>query len=383
MENFTFQNPTKLIFGKGTIRQLSTEIGENRRVMVCFGGQSARTNGVYEQVKEALSEHFSIEFWGIEPNPDYDTVMKAVVQARANQIDFLLAVGGGSVIDATKFIAHAIPYEGDPWDLAINAALVQKSIPLGTVLTLPATGSEMNHRGVLSRRATLEKVSFITPYSFPVFSILDPEVTYSLPQKQIANGVVDAFMHVMEQYMTYPDQNLLMDRWAEGLLQTLIELGPKTLEQPRDYDVMANFMLCASMALNGFIGMGVPQDWATHRIGYELTILYGLDHAETLAVVYPSLLKTLKDQKKEKLAQYAKRVWNIETSSVSESSDKAIARTEEFFRQMGLRTRMNEYEIPENAPSVIADRLRERGVLYGEKQNVDGNLSQSIFEGCY
>lgn len=382
MNNFTFENPTKLIFGKGSIVRLATEIEKNRRILICFGGGSAKRNGVYQQVKEALKDHYTLEFWGIEPNPDYDTAMKAVELARTNQIDFLLAVGGGSVIDAVKFIAHAIPYEGDAWDLIKDNSLICRSTPLATVLTLPATGSEMNHRGVLSRRSTLEKVSFITPYSFPVFSILDPETAYSLPQRQLSNGVVDAFMHTMEQYMTYPDHNILMDRWAEGLLMSLIETGERIMSQHHDYDTMANFMLCASMALNGFAGMGVPQDWATHRIGYELTILFGLDHAQTLAVIYPALLRVLKKHKRDKLAQYAERVWNVHTGSTDEKADIAIEKTESFFRQMGLRTRMSEYDIPAEAVDIIYNRIKTRGVSYGENLLVTPEVAREIYKNA-
>ena len=383
MNNFDFQNPTRLIFGKGTIAKLGTEIPSDKRIMVCFGGGSAKKNGVYEQVKNALSNHFNIEFWGIEPNPDYDTVMKAVTLARDNKINYLVAVGGGSVIDGTKFIAHAIPYPGeDAWELAIHPEKITKTTPLATVLTLPATGSEMNYRGVLSRRRTQEKVSFITPKSSPQFSILDPEVTYTLPKKQLSNGIVDAFMHIMEQYMTTTGNGILMDRWAEGVLLSLIEIGPKVLENQKDYDTMANFMLCASMALNDFVSMGVPQDWATHRIGYELTVLYGLDHAETLAVVYPSLLRVLKKQKTEKLAQYAERVWNITTGSKEEKADKAIEKTEEFFRQMGLRTRMSEYGIPAEAVDIIYNRLKAHNIAYGENKNVTAEVAREIYTGC-
>ena len=383
MNNFDFHNPTRLIFGKGTIAKLGTEIPSDKRIMACFGGGSVKKNGVYGQVKNALSNHFNIEFWGIEPNPDYDTVMKAVTLARDNKINYLVAVGGGSVIDGTKFIAHAIPYTGeDAWELAIHPEKITKTTPLATVLTLPATGSEMNYRGVLSRRRTQEKVSFITPKSSPQFSILDPEVTYTLPKKQLSNGIVDAFMHIMEQYMTTTGNGILMDRWAEGVLLSLIEIGPKVLENQKDYDTMANFMLCASMALNDFVSMGVPQDWATHRIGYELTVLYGLDHAETLAVVYPSLLRVLKKQKTEKLAQYAERVWNITTGSKEEKADKAIEKTEEFFRQMGLRTRMSEYGIPAEAVDIIYNRLKAHNIAYGENKNVTAEVAREIYTGC-
>lgn len=383
MDNFVFQNPTKIIFGTGTIARLADEINPDRRILACFGKGSAKRNGVYRQVMDALAGRFVLEFWGIEPNPDYDTAMKAVTLAREKQIDYLLAVGGGSVIDAVKFIAHAIPYRGEPWELVADASRIKATTPFGTVLTTPATGSEMNHRGVLSRRSTLEKVSFISDCSFPQFSVLDPEVTRSLPKKQIANGVVDAFMHVMEQYMTYPNQNLLMDRWSEGVLQTLVEVGPGTLQPDFNYDAMSNFMLCTTMALNGFIGMGVPQDWTAHRIGYELTILYSLDHAETLAVLYPSILRLFRDQKRAKLLQYGERVWGIASGSADERIDAAIEKTEQFFRTMGLKTRLHEYGIPPQAVETIYQRLKKRNVVYGERQNVTPQVAKAIFEGSY
>ena len=379
MNNFVFQNPTRLIFGRGSIARLGQEIDSNKRILLLFGGGSARKNGVYDQVKEALKNHFFMEFWGIEPNPDYDTAMKAVRLARENGIDYLVAVGGGSVIDATKFIAHAIPYEGEPWDLVADTSLVKKTTPLATVLTTPATGSEMNHRGVLSRRSTQEKVSFVTPWSFPRFSILDPDVCKTLPVRQIANGVVDAFVHVMEQYLTYPNHDLLMDRWAEGVLQTLVEIGPRVTGPEPDPEAIDNFMLSATMALNGFVSIGTPQDWATHRIGYELTILYGLAHAETLAVLYPALLKVLKEQKKEKLVQYADRVWNITDGTPDEIAEKAIAQTEKFFREMGLPVRMQDYGVPEEAVDLMYSRLKERGAVYGEHNNVTPEVAREIF----
>jgi NADP-dependent alcohol dehydrogenase len=259
MNNFTFKNPTKIIFGKGTIASLATEIPADKRIMITFGGGSVKENGVYAQVKDALSAHFTVEFWGIEPNPEYETLLNAVEVAEQNEIDFLLAVGGGSVLDGTKFIAQAIGFEQEPWNLVRNPHLTRPSLPVASVITLPATGSEMNHRSVISYRAKKEKLAFMSEHLYPLFSILDPEVTYSLPDRQISNGLVDSFMHVMEQYMTYPANALVMDRWAEGILQTLIEISGQVLTNRTDYDVMSNYMICATLALNDFIGMGVPQ----------------------------------------------------------------------------------------------------------------------------
>ncbi|HOS17614.1 MAG TPA: iron-containing alcohol dehydrogenase, partial [Bacteroidales bacterium] len=268
MKNFSFKNPTKLIFGKGSIAQLTKEISQDKRIMICFGGGSVKNNGVYDQVMNALSGHYTMEFWGIEPNPTYETLIEAVAQARNHSIDFLLAVGGGSVIDGTKFIAAAIPYANDPWEFVLDDSKITKTFPLAAILTLPATGSEMNGGSVISKSATKEKYAFHHPGVFPLFSILDPETCYSLPDYQIAAGIADTFVHILEQYLTTAGQSMVMDRFAEGLLLTLIELAPRLMENHQVYDDMANFMLTATMGLNGFISMGVKQDWATHMIGH-------------------------------------------------------------------------------------------------------------------
>lgn len=305
MNNFEFYNPVKIEFGKGAVEKLRELIPAGSKVMITYGGGSIKSNGVYSDVCKALEGFSYTEFGGIEPNPTYETLMQAVEKARAFGVTFLLAVGGGSVLDGTKFIAAAIPFEGDPWTILKRAA-VKTAIPMGTVLTLPATGSEMNSGAVISRKETKEKFAFSTPLTFPVFSILDPEYTYSLPTNQIVNGTVDAFIHVMEQYLTYPSAALVQDYWAEGLLKALVDLGPKALANPTDYDVRSNLMWAATMALNGIIAVGVPQDWATHMIGHELTALHGLAHGETLAIVYPAMMEVMFEQKKEKMAQYAR-----------------------------------------------------------------------------
>ena len=336
MENFIFQNPTKLIFGKGMIAQLSKEIPAGKRVMVTFGGGSVKKNGVYDQVKEALKAFEVVEFWGIESNPKVETLREAIKLGKEKQVDFLLAVGGGSVIDGTKLIAAGLLYDGDAWDLVLKG-VSKHAVPLATVLTLPATGSEMNNGAVISRKETAEKFAF---YSFnPVFSILDPTVTFTLPKWQVACGIADTFVHVMEQYMTRPGQSRLMDRWAEGVIQSLVEIAPSIMENQEDYDKMADFMLCATMGLNHFIAMGVCEDWATHMIGHELTALHGLTHGATLAIVLPGLWRTLKQKKMAKLVQLGERVWGIQDGSDEERADRTIEKTEAFFRSLGLPTR--------------------------------------------
>lgn len=381
MENFTFQNPTKLIMGRGMIATLFKEIPSNKRIMITFGGGSVKNNGVYDQVKDALKNHFTIEFWGIEPNPAIETLRKAIVLGKENKIDFLLAVGGGSVIDGTKLISAGLLYDGDPWELVVSQRSVSHTVPLATVLTLPATGSEMNNGAVISRRETKEKFPFFS--NFPLFSILDPEVTFTLPPYQVACGLADTFVHVMEQYLTIPGQNRLMDRWAEGILQTLVEIAPKIKENQHDYELMADFMLSATMALNGFIAMGVPQDWATHMIGHELTALHGLTHGHTLAIVLPATLRVMKDSKGDKLLQYGERVWGITSGAREERIDLAIIRTENFFRSLGLTTRLHEEKIGEDTIAEIQKRFSERNVHLGENGNVTADTVRVILESAF
>ena len=378
MQNFTFHNPVKLIFGKGQIARLSEEIPAEKRIMLTFGGGSVRQNGVYEQVKKALSGRRIIEFWGIESNPSVETLRKAVELGKCENVDFLLAVGGGSVIDGTKLIAAALLTDIDCWDLVKKGDPVQKTVPMATVLTLPATGSEMNNGSVISCRATHEKYPFYANY--PIFSILDPEVTFTLPTYQVACGLSDTFVHVMEQYMTTSGQSRVMDRWAEGLLHTLIEIAPQILKNKCDYDLMSDFMLTATMGLNGFIAMGVQQDWATHMIGHELTALHGLTHGHTLAIVLPGTLKILRQEKEKKLLQYAERIWDIKGGTIDERIDQAIHRTEFFFRSLGLTTHLSEEGIGEKTVCEIERRFNERGVHYGENGRVDGSMARRILE---
>lgn len=380
MNNFMFQNPTRLVFGKGEIAQLATLIPVEKKVMLTFGGGSVKRNGVYEQVIAALKDHNYIEFWGIEPNPEVETIRKAVALGIENGIDFILAVGGGSVLDGTKLIASAIANpEIDPWEIVLNRK-IDTAVPYASVMTLPATGSEMNCGSVISRRETKEKYAFYTTY--PTFSILDPEVTYSLPANQIACGIADIFIHIAEQYMTTSGQSRIMDRWAEGLLQTLLEIAPKIKENQQDYDVMADYMLAATLALNGMISMGVTQDWATHMIGHELTALHGITHGASLAIVYPGTLRTLKEQKQSKILQYGERVLGITTGSEDERLESAINKTEEFFRSLGLATRLTEVNVGDETINLIAERFNKTGFGYGENQNVTGDVAKLILQNC-
>ncbi len=369
MENFEYRNPVRLVFGRGTIGQTASLIPADKKILVTYGGGSIKQNGVYAQVKKALAGRALLEFGGIEPNPRYETVMRAVQICRAEGVGFLLSVGGGSVLDGTKFIALAVLFEkGDPWSILAQHAPANKALPLGAILTLPATGSEMNMFAVISRESTHEKLAFANPLVYPQFSILDPETTFTLPPRQTANGIADAFAHVMEQYMTYPADAPLQDRQAEAILHTLIEEGPKVLQAPGDYQGRANIMWAATQALNGLIACGVPQDWTTHMIGHELTALYGLDHAQTLVVVMPAVWKHQKAAKKQKLAQYAQRVWGIPNGT--DPAAQAIERTEQFFRSLGMKTRLSEYGIGSDRFGEIGDRFAQRGLKLGEHQAI-------------
>ena len=379
MNNFSFQNPTRLIFGDGMIASLSKEIPAGKKIMVTFGGGSVKKNGVYDQVIKALEGRIVTEFWGIEANPTIETLRKAIALGKEKQIDFLLAVGGGSVLDGTKLISSGLLYDGDAWDL-VKKGYYPESVPMGTVLTLPATGSEMNSGAVISRIETHEKYPFYSNY--PVFSILDPKVTFTLPDFQIACGIADTFVHVMEQYMTSPGQSRLMDRWAESILASLIEIAPKIKENKTNYDLMADFMLCATMALNGFISMGVNNDWATHMIGHELTALHGLTHGATLVIVLPGTLRVLAAKKQGKLLQYGERIWGITSGTTEERVAWAIKKTEDFFRGLGLHTRLSEENIGDATIDEITRRFTERNVAFGEDRDVTAQVAREILISC-
>lgn len=382
MLNFEFQNPTRIVFGQNTVARLDALVPKSARVLILYGGESAERNGTLSEVRAALGQRERHEFGGIEPNPSYETLMRAVELVRAEKLDFLLAVGGGSVIDGTKFVAAAAPFAGDPWQILESfGGVVTQALPFGAVLTLPATGSEMNSTSVVTRKSTKTKAFFASPLVFPHFSILDPTKTYTLPARQLANGVVDAFTHTIEQYLTYPVNGRVQDRLAEGLLQTLIEIGPKAVKEPADYDSRANLMWTATMALNGLVGAGVPQDWATHLVGHELTAQFGLDHAQTLAVLLPSMLHIRRAGKRAKLLQYAERVWGITEGDEDERIDLAIKKTRVFFESLGVKTRLSDYGISADAIDGLVRQLQAHGMTQlGEHQDVTLDVSRKVYE---
>jgi len=386
MRNFELYVPTKIIFGKGQIDKLTAEVPKDKKVLLLYGGGSIKKNGVYNQVISALKDHTVIEFSGIEANPEYTTLLKALEVIKKEDIGYMLAVGGGSVIDGTKFLSSAALYEGnDPWDILAKRIRTFKGLPFGTVLTLPATGSEMNSGAVVSRSETNEKMVMGGPGLFPEFSVCDPTVVHSIPKRQLANGIVDAYTHVLEQYMTYPADAYLQDRFSEGILQTLIEIAPAIIADPSDYKAASNFMWCCTMALNGYIQKGVPTDWSVHMIAHELTAFYGIDHARTLAVILPSAYTKKFDQKKEKLAQYAERIFNVTEGTIEEKAKEAINRTENFFKSLDIDTRLRDYTSDYDGFSKkVAKNLTDHGMTaLGEHQDITPEVAAEIVEMAY
>lgn len=373
MESFVFYNPTEVLFGQQQIARLAERMPADARILITYGGGSVIRFGTLDEVRQALHKHTFFEFGGIEPNPSYETLMQAVAAVKEHQIDYLLAVGGGSVVDGTKFIAAAACFTGDdPWDILSKQAPVERALPLSCILTLPATGSETNSFAVISRKSDHSKLAFASPCVYPQHAVLDPTKTYTLPERQISNGVVDAFIHILEQYLTYPVNAKVQDRFAEGLLLTLLEEGPRALATPTDYDIRANIMWSATMALNGLIGVGVPQDWSTHAIGHELTAAYGLDHAQTLAIVLPVLLDVQREQKKQKLLQYAERIWGLRDGKDEHRINKAIEKTREFFEMMRVKTHLADYGInaKDAAEKVVASLKRHHMTALGEHKDI-------------
>ncbi|MFD2166198.1 iron-containing alcohol dehydrogenase [Thalassotalea euphylliae] len=376
--NFSYQNQTAIHFGQGQIAKLAKSIDKQHKVLLAYGGGSIKSNGVYQQVLTALKDHAIVEFSGIEPNPSYETTMKAVELVKEENVDFILAVGGGSVVDGCKFIAAAAKFDGEPWDILAKNAPVNAAIPLGVVLTLPATGSESNSFAVVSKLSTKDKFAFGSPYVHPLFAVLDPDVMKSLPDRQLTNGIVDAFVHIMEQYLTYSVNAKVQDRFAEGLLLTLIEEGPKVFSA-NDDEVRANVMWSATMALNGLIGAGVPQDWSTHGIGHEITALYGLDHAQTLAIILPRMMSEMRKEKQDKLVQYAARIWGITEGDIDKKIDQAIEKTESFFHAVGMKTRFADYNLNEEVVDALVAQLeRHNQTAMGERQAVTLERSKRI-----
>lgn len=378
MKNFTFSNPVKIIFGKDTISKLSEEIPSKVKILLLYGRGSIKHNGVYDQVVKALNGRYFFEFSGISANPEYETCLKAIDLVKKENIEFLLAVGGGSIIDATKFIALGCKTEDDPWKILSENKYPKTALPFGTVLTLPATGSEMNAGAVITRVETHDKRSFGTPLVYPKFSILDPETTYSLQPRQIANGVIDTFVHTTEQYLTYPTGGALQDYFAEGILKVLVKNGEQALKAPRNYEVRANLMWASTWGLNGWIGQGVPEDWATHMIGHELTAFYGIDHAQTLAIVLPGLLEVLREEKAEKLIQMGEHVFNIREGSREDRIESSIQSIESFFKRMGIETHLSNYGLGIEAIQKVVKRLKERGWILGEHKDVTPEVVEKI-----
>ena len=382
MKNFSFANPVKIIFGKDTIKEVANEIPKGSKVLVTYGGGSIKKNGVFDQVSNALAGYEWYEFAGIEPNPHYETCMKAASLIKEKDVDFVLAVGGGSVIDATKFIVAAACFEeGDPWLIMEKKAAIKKALPFGSILTLAATASEMNSGGVITRAATQEKLAFGSPLVFPKFSVLDPTVTYTLPDKQTGNGIVDTFVHVAEQYLTYSKEDtLLQDYMAEAILKTLVVEGPKVFKDPKNYDVRANLMWASTWGLNGWIAKGADEDWATHMIGHEITAFYGVDHGQTLAIVLPGVMEVMREQKAKKIIRMGREVFGINEKSDDVAIDKTIKAVENFFESVGIKTHLSDYGLGEEAIQKIGKRLNDRGWRLGECQNITGDVAMKILE---
>ncbi|KAK8805889.1 hypothetical protein WA158_002545 [Blastocystis sp. Blastoise] len=389
MNNFNYCNPTRIIFGKGQIKELKNYVPKDKTIYITFGGGSVKRNGVYDQVIKALEGYTIKEFWGIEANPDFDTLCKAVKEVRKLGPDncFLLPVGGGSVIDGTKFISVASCYthSEDLWEICDTlGAHIQKAVPLGCVLTLPATGSEMNFGGVISWRAKHLKRSFYSPLLFPRFSILDPETTYSLPVNQTSNGVVDSVVHVCEQYITFPQD--INDRYAESLLITLIDAGTKVMTDPANYEVRANIMWCATQALNKWLAQGVSEDWATHKIGHELTANLGMAHAETLACIQPRVFRYKFEQKKQKLAQMAERVFHINEGTMEEKAEAGIKALEHFYEDtMKISTHISCYNVSQDKQWIqdVKQRFAKEGLKLGEHKDICPEDIEKIILASY
>lgn len=385
MFNFEYFNPTRIVFGEKSIDKLDKLVPENANILITYGRGSVKKYGTLEKVKNALGNRKISEFGGIEPNPPYETLIEGIELVKKENINFLLAIGGGSVIDGTKFIAAATFYEGDPLTILENGSKgpthLNKTIPFGTILTLPAAGSEMNCVSVVTQKTIKCKFRFFSESLFPKFSILDPTITYTLPQRQVANGIVDTFIHVTEQYLTYPVDARIQDRYAESILQTLIEIGKETIENPNDYNSRANLIWAATSAQNGIIGVGVPQDWSSHKISYEITSLFGVDHAQALAIIMPYLINNRKESKRLKLLQFAKRVWNIEEPNEDLAIEKSIEKTREFFEELGVKTHLSDYGIKADDINIIIENLTKHGnIALSERQDITPEISREILQ---
>lgn len=384
MLDFYYFNPTRIFFGQDAVFRAAVTVPQDKKIMVVYGQSSAVKCGYVGELKKALEDREAVEFGGIEPNPEYDYLISGLNLARREKVGFLIAIGGGSVIDAAKFIAAALLYEGDPWEFVMDRGeSIRGAIPVGAVVTMPASGSEANNRAVISRRSVGIKRAFMNDHLFPVFAALDPTKTYTLPPRYVGNGVVDTYVHILEQYLTYPAGGEVQDRLAEGLLMLLLDLGPRAIKEPDNYRLRANLMWCATLGLNGLIGAGVPQDWAAHRAGYELTMIYGLDHAQTLAVLVPAMMEVRREIKRGKLLQYAERVFGLKEGTENERIGKAISLTRQFFEIMGLPTRMSGYGVHDLDVDLIISSLEEHQLFpLGERKDISPEVMRLILERC-
>lgn len=383
MNNFEYCNPVRVVFGKGTISRISDLIPKDAKVLVVYGGGSIKKNGVYDQVKTALKNFNVVEFGGVEPNPQYSTLMNAVKIVKEENITFILSVGGGSTLDGSKFIAAAAKYEGiDPWDILEKGAEVKDAVPLADVITLPATGSEMNCLAVISKKETMEKLAFGSPFVFPKFSIIDPSVTFTLPLRQVANGIADTFVHVIEQYVTHSVNSPLQDRQAEAILLALLDEAPKVFAMPNDYEVRANLFWMATQALNGWLNVGVAQCWATHNIGHEITARTGVDHGRSLALVLPGVWRHQRKEKGERIVQLGRRVFKLDEPNFEKAIDATIAATVKFFQSLGINATKAEYGVTDEVIKAIAELVDSRGVKFGDRGNIGGKEIVEILNLC-
>ncbi|MDV2490514.1 MULTISPECIES: iron-containing alcohol dehydrogenase [Campylobacter] len=382
MNNFSFECPTKIVFGKDTIPKLSNLLPENLKILIIFGGGSVRKNGIYEQVKNALNKHNVSEFWGIEPNPKLETCLKAVNLIKRDGIDFLLSVGGGSVLDATKFIAATAKFDGDPWDIVSKRAYFDKALPLGCVMSLPATGSEMNCVSVISNDSLKIKRSFRNELLYPKFSIIDPKTTFSLPLAQIQNGIVDTFVHILEQYATVDLNTDVQDGFCFAVIKTVIKNAKITINDPQNYDARANLCWAATCALNGWCSVGCTSDWSSHAIGHELSAVYGLDHGLSLAVVTTRLLRYNLEFKKAKLAKMGREVFGLDGDEISVAKS-CIDEIENFFKSTGIATTLTELGMDKACvANLISERFKQRNLIVGEHGNIDYRAAKQILLEC-
>lgn len=386
MNAFQFHNPTRIVFGRGSVEQLGALAKPfGQTVLLVYGSGSIKRSGLYESVLAQLQSIGArvSELPGIEPNPRLATVKKGIEIARANRVDLILAVGGGSVIDAAKAIAVGVPYEGDVWDFCMRKAVIREALPLGTVLTLAATGSEMNGNSVITNWETQQKRSFGCAHAYPKFSILDPSLTFSVPHNQTVNGSVDIMSHVFEQYFSLTENTPLQERFCESILQTVIENVPIALAEPDHYDARANLMWAGTMALNGVISVGVAQDWASHAIEHEISAIYDIPHGAGLAIVFPNWMKYVHRQRLDRFVQFATRVWGIDPAgkSAEETALAGIDATRSFFTRIGAPASLADFQIGSDRLDRMADEAVRFGPI-GSFRKLNREDVRAILEMC-